>query len=113
MLKCVFSILLPLVIVLQSLAASADPTPAHQIDSEHLQSVHSHQQHDDLQPQASDNLHDTADCHHCGHCSGSHLTWGSMPAPCFANDHVDFALPDWRHRAVGEVIYPTFRPPIV
>jgi hypothetical protein len=59
--------LLVISIVLQSLTAVASSTSEnHQIDIEHLQT-----QHDNV----GDEQHNEKDCHHCGHCSGSHLSW--------------------------------------
>lgn len=64
-------------IVLQSFTAVASATTdAHQVDFQHLQTVHDHA--DDIQLVKQDKApgeHDIKDCHHCGHCSGSHLSW--------------------------------------
>jgi hypothetical protein len=67
--------LLVISIVLQSLTAVASSTSEnHQIDIEHLQTQHDHA---DDRNALNDNLgeeqHSEKDCHHCGHCSGSHL----------------------------------------
>ncbi len=70
-------ILLVVSIVLQSLTAVVSATSEnHQIEIEHLQTQHDH--NDDfslLTESAGDEHHDIKDCHHCGHCSGSHLSW--------------------------------------
>lgn len=70
-------ILLVVSIVLQSLTAVVSATPEnHQIDIEHLQTQHDHA--DDrnvLNDNTDDEQHDVKDCHHCGHCCGSHLSW--------------------------------------
>ena len=68
--------LLILSIVLQSFVAVADTKDTHQLDSEHLKTEHSH-----ALDQAAfntdflDTEHDVKDCHHCGHCQGSHAQW--------------------------------------
>jgi hypothetical protein len=76
LIKVAFKLLLVLSIVLQSLTAVSATSQKHQIDFEHLQTQHDHQ--DDLK-RSDVNLdeegHDVHDCHHCGHCSGSHLSW--------------------------------------
>lgn len=68
--------LLVVSIVLQSLTAVASSTSEnHQIDIEHLQTQHDHD--DDrnvLNDNTDDEQHDVKDCHHCGHCSSSHLS---------------------------------------
>ncbi len=46
----------------------------HQLDVEHLQTIHDHQT--DHAPQLeNDKEHDMDDCHHCGHCNGNHSSW--------------------------------------
>lgn len=46
------------------------------MDVEHLQTVHDHTNDIDEHKISSDvNNHDVKDCHHCGHCSGSHTSW--------------------------------------
>ena len=68
--------LLVVSIVLQSLTAVASATyDSYQIDIEHLQTQHDH--NNDLAGlnDQADGEHDIKDCHHCGHCSGSHLSW--------------------------------------
>ncbi|MBU2872145.1 hypothetical protein KO502_15815 [Colwellia sp. E2M01] len=73
----VFKGLLILAIVLQSLTVVASATNEnHQLDIEHVQTQHDHH----LDQTKSGKLidaegHDVDDCHHCGHCSGTHLTW--------------------------------------
>jgi len=63
-------------IVLQSFVAIAAPAQSHQLDITHMQSEHSHANDLPLQTiNASIDEHNISDCHHCGHCSGSHFTW--------------------------------------
>ena len=48
----------------------------HQLDVEHLQTIHDHEtDHSPQLDKDKDNEHDIEDCHHCGHCSGNHLSW--------------------------------------
>ncbi|RHW77780.1 hypothetical protein [Colwellia sp. RSH04] len=75
--KVALIVLLVVSIVLQSLTAVASAiNENHQIDVEHIQVKHDH----NLDRSEAGRLvdaqgHDVNDCHHCGHCSGSHLTW--------------------------------------
>lgn len=78
------SILLLVSIALQSYAAVANTQATHQIDVQHLQTEHSHSADrrmlfDDLSDTLSDTLsdkdHSIKDCHHCGHCQGTHTPW--------------------------------------
>lgn len=73
----VLKMLLLVSIVLQSLTAVVSATSqSHQLDIEHIQTQHDHKS--DFH-HSNDNLeeaeHDIKDCHHCGHCNGSHLSW--------------------------------------
>jgi len=74
------SLLLVISIVLQSFVAVADAEKPHQINPQHLQTEHVHDS-DNLESQNkslneySDTEHNTNDCHHCGHCQGSHTQW--------------------------------------
>ena len=73
----VLKMLLVVTIVLQSLTAVASSTSEnHQIDIGHLQTQHDHaDDRNALNDNADDEQHNESDCHHCGHCSGSHLSW--------------------------------------
>lgn len=70
-------VLLVVSIVLQSLTAVAAITNEnHQIDVEHIQVKHDHNSdHTESGKLVDAQGHDINDCHHCGHCSGSHLSW--------------------------------------
>lgn len=70
------NILVVLSIVLQSIAPVVSATESHQVDVAHLKTEHSHDQ-DFVQVQNTQDAgdHEISDCHHCGHCSGSHLSW--------------------------------------
>ncbi|MFT5852165.1 MAG: hypothetical protein ACI87J_002141 [Colwellia sp.] len=70
------SLLIVLSIALQSFVAVANSNENHQVDAQHLQTIHSH----DLDNTAffdasSTDDHNIKDCHHCGHCQGSHTSW--------------------------------------
>ena len=70
--------LLMLSVLCQSLLAVAQSMDLHTFDAEHVQTPHDHSQ--DTKPSgeqhvADDSGHNVADCHHCGHCSGTHLNW--------------------------------------
>ena len=73
----VFKLLLVISIVLQSLSSVASTVSTdHQIDIEHLQTQHQHV--NDVKTANGDvdeAGHNIDDCHHCGHCSTSHLSW--------------------------------------
>ena len=73
-------ILLILAIVLQSFNAVSALLDAHQVDAQHLETVHDHASDtksviEDQVTDAGDDDHNINDCHHCGHCSGSHFSW--------------------------------------
>ncbi|TAP35074.1 hypothetical protein EYR97_10410 [Alteromonas sp. KUL42] len=72
--KVAVKILLIISIVLQSLFAVSATMESHQLDVEHLQTVHDHQT-DHSSKADNDKDHDMEDCHHCGHCSGNHTSW--------------------------------------
>lgn len=69
--------LLVISIVLQSLTAFASVTSEnHQVDVEHIQVKHDHNSdHSESGKLFDAEGHDVNDCHHCGHCSGSHFSW--------------------------------------
>ncbi len=69
--------LLVFAIVLQSLTAVVSATNEnHQIDVEHIQIKHDHDTDNTDSGRIVDaEGHEVNDCHHCGHCSGSHLSW--------------------------------------
>jgi hypothetical protein len=70
------SLLIVLSIALQSFVAVANSNDNHQIDSQHLQTEHSHDVDKvEIYNESSDNDHNINDCHHCGHCQGSHTPW--------------------------------------
>lgn len=81
------SCLIILSIVFQSVVGIVNAQDIHQVDRQHVQSEHFHAQ-DDIAANttgslSSDSDHNSADCHHCGHCHGSHAQWVVSP---FVND---------------------------
>ncbi|NOU50080.1 hypothetical protein HG263_05945 [Pseudoalteromonas sp. JBTF-M23] len=74
--KTLLSLFITLAIALQSVGVMAASTQIHQIDIEHLQTEHTHNlSATALNEQYDQSGHNVKDCHHCGHCSGSHLCW--------------------------------------
>lgn len=68
--------LIILSILFQSVNAFASVTTStHQVDIEHLQAQHEHQSDFMILDDNTESNHDIKDCHHCGHCSGSHLSY--------------------------------------
>jgi len=82
---------------------------SHQLDVEHLQTIHDHET--DHSPQL-DNEHDIEDCHHCGHCSGNHTSWilvkAFTPNPSLNHSH------NFKKIALLPLVISTrlYRPPI-
>ncbi len=69
-------LLIVLSIALQSFAAVADSNENHHLDVQHIQTEHSHDLDDiELFNDSSEGEHNINDCHHCGHCQGSHTQW--------------------------------------
>lgn len=70
------SLLIVLSIALQSFVAVANSDENHHVDVQHLQTEHSHDADNlalfDESPQDNHNI---KDCHHCGHCQGTHTPW--------------------------------------
>lgn len=70
------SLLIVLSIALQSLVAVANSNENHQLDTQHLQTEHSHDADKvAFSDNSSEDEHNIKDCHHCGHCQGSHTPW--------------------------------------
>lgn len=78
--KVIYKMLLLVSIVLQSFTAASSTFDFHQVDIEHLQTVHDHASDNQITEDLGLDEHNIEDCHHCGHCSGSHLCWiGGKP----------------------------------
>ncbi|WP_339771331.1 hypothetical protein [uncultured Paraglaciecola sp.] len=88
----VMSYLLISLILFQSFSAVAKTLDFHAVDSQHLSEIHERQAGDNtasvkmhVQLQSNEQLdidnasvdisHNPADCHHCGHCHGTHAQW--------------------------------------
>ncbi|MDP2561234.1 hypothetical protein [Psychrobium sp. 1_MG-2023] len=107
-------------IVLQSFNIVVDSGAAHQLDTAHLATEHNHATHQsefvDLpasHASGSTEQHDSSDCHHCGHCSGSHLTWVTSKAIARFNPLLTpeiYPNPTFYLSSLSET---AFRPPIV
>jgi hypothetical protein len=101
-------ILIIISIVLQSIVAVTATLETHQLDVEHLQTIHDHQtDHSD-----NDKEHDVDDCHHCGHCSGNHISWILVEAfaPSLSLNHShNFNKVTLRPLGISNRLY---RPPI-
>ncbi|NQZ86429.1 MAG: DUF2946 domain-containing protein [Colwellia sp.] len=70
--------LIVLSIALQSFIAVANSESDHQPDAQHLQTEHSHEiDYVEIDEESSVSEHNIKDCHHCGHCQGSHTQWFS------------------------------------
>jgi hypothetical protein len=69
-------LVLVLLIAFQSYAAVADSEKIHLVDSQHIQTEHSHDIDGiELFDESFDSEHNIKDCHHCGHCQGAHTQW--------------------------------------
>lgn len=71
-------------ILFQSFSAVANSLDFHAIDTQHLQHEHDHAEHSsdapvsaviDVSEDDATGHHNPADCHHCGHCHGTHAQW--------------------------------------
>lgn len=105
--------LLIVAIVFQSFGAIASVSDNHQTNAQHLQTEHSHAD-DKSHSSGADKSeqHDIDDCHHCGHCSGSHLTWVNVDL-C-ANQVMPLAQERYSHKnlRLSQFIEASLRPPI-
>lgn len=122
----VLSLLLLLSIAMQSFVAVANLSDSHQIDSQHLQTTHSHARDDVKQNDLASSVeyqnehldqkideHNISDCHHCGHCQGSHAQWfagkrAHQPTPLQLVSNRFFHLAQIKPLFIDELI----RPPI-
>ena len=70
-----------MLILLQSFSAVANSLDFHATDPQHLQQEHQHSDDhvngsvDDGKEDSIADHHNPADCHHCGHCNGTHIQW--------------------------------------
>ena len=109
----VASLVLIIVIVLQSFSAIADASETHQLDVNHLQTEHSHSDDVNVSTDISSTTeHDIEDCHHCGHCSGSHLAWILVKDVSNLINLMSFEKTPYPFTTQKEFIEATLRPPI-
>ena len=109
--RLLVSIFLLVSIVLQSFASIASPAENHQVDVEHLQSVHVHANDNALQ-ETDEAGHDIKDCHHCGHCSASHSVWMTVKNAIKIFSVNSFESSLYLMKSPSKYIETTFRPPI-
>lgn len=82
-----------LLMLFQSFSAVASSLDFHVVDPQHMQHEHDHNEHvqnaqSDFQADvesiknakpdshgSGDEHHNPSDCHHCGHCNGTHAQW--------------------------------------
>jgi len=107
------NIVLIIMIVLQSFSAIAESSETHQLDVQHLQTEHSHADDGNIiKDNGSSNEHNTQDCHHCGHCSGSHLVWILEKDVSSPINLMSFDKTPYLNTTQKEFIEATLRPPI-
>lgn len=109
--RLLLSILLLVSIVLQSFASSAASIENHQVDIEHLQSVHVHT-NDNASEETDDAGHDIKDCHHCGHCSASHSVWMTVKNSVKIVTNNAIEISPFLVKSPSTFIETTIRPPI-
>jgi len=102
--------LLIVAIVCQSFGAVASAWDSHQTDSQHLQTQHSHA--DDKRATTADQ-HEIEDCHHCGHCSGSHLTWVNVEVYISQQQLIAQEVYQQQVTSLSRLTETALRPPIV
>ncbi|MFQ3197122.1 MAG: hypothetical protein ACI8R9_001878 [Paraglaciecola sp.] len=108
-------------ILFQSFSAVANSLDYHAIDSQHLSEVHEHQLGDNsinemTQTNADNSLttdssHNPADCHHCGHCHGSHAQWVGHTAGIRINSNATNHAFHYLSRVIDAPIAQLLRPP--
>lgn len=108
------NILIVAAIVLQSFSPIVFAQDFHQVDVEHLRVEHSHQ--DDrvfsLDNQNNDKQHNIEDCHHCGHCAGTHLTYVVLQHNYSILESISQSILDSLKTLPKDYIDPAIRPPI-
>jgi len=109
-----FSLLIVLSIALQSLVAVANSNTDHQLDSQHLQTENSHElDFTELAADTSESEHNVKDCHHCGHCQGSHTQWlSSKSTACITEKFINSNQYHYLAHTDKSVIEQLIRPPI-
>ena len=109
-----------MLILFQSLSAVANSLDTNSIDTQHLQHEHDHAEHDkrlsntivqDTNVDKNEH-HNPTDCHHCGHCSGSHLSWVIVNNSISSTKlHTKNRIP-FQANKIKDSLHTIFRPPI-
>ena len=114
------SYIMIMLILFQSFSAVANSLDFHSIDSQHLQHEHDHAEHDNRLSKTNDQDtndnknrdHNPDDCHHCGHCSGSHLSWVLVSnSNCSLKIHSINRVP-YQLDNINKSLHTILRPPI-
>lgn len=118
-----------MLILFQSFSAVANTLEYHSSDLQHLSEVHEHAIDDKAvtakvpsQSQSNvqlitdnifsaNNHHNPADCHHCGHCHGSHAQWLEHTADIQLNIAQINPAFYYRSQLVASAITQLLRPP--
>ncbi len=111
--KCL-SYWLVILIALQSFATIAGAGQPHQSDDEHLSYSQEHSagamtSFTDESTVSSD--HAELDCHHCGHCHGSHLSFLTTNSTDLSSACLSMALKGFDKTALNGLMFTLFRPP--
>ncbi|OCQ19820.1 hypothetical protein A7985_18080 [Pseudoalteromonas luteoviolacea] len=106
--------ILTVVVALQSVSSVASLSELNLVDARHLQTNHAHQHDEQVTTtvKLDEHGHAVQDCHHCGHCTGSHTSWVSVES--VSNASLDTSGPIFcvTDRRVRKRVESTFRPPI-
>jgi hypothetical protein len=107
--------LIVLSIAVQSFVAVANSESNHQLDSQHLQTEQSPEiDYSELKQETSESEHNVKDCHHCGHCQGSHTQWFSSKNTSYIAENVITSNQyHYLTHVDKNVIEQLIRPPIV
>lgn len=110
-----------ILIALQSLATVTKTQEFHQVEPEHLALIHQlapdHQStslinvNNDEQINTQADSHNPADCHHCGHCNGSHAHWVSISCTRFNNHYIAINQYAYQHNLADGTVNRLIRPP--
>ena len=105
-----------MLILLQSFSAVATLADIHIFDSEHLKTEHihaldNHRSSEQLAQTTENGQHNEADCHHCGHCNGSHVHFA---AHIYISKNLDFKINhvfDYLKTVIQAPLFKMLRPP--
>ncbi|RRS07966.1 hypothetical protein EAG18_14305 [Pseudoalteromonas sp. J010] len=102
-------LILVLLVSVQSVNLFASEASLHQIEIAHLQQPHDHAEDASMENKE----HHTQDCHHCGHCSGTHLTIVIVKSPIALSVYTHSEAYSQAPAKVRTFVEQTHRPPIV